>query len=190
MTVYRSIIAAVWLVVIAYWAISAIGAKRSVGGRSWRKEIGLRLAVALAIVLALRVPALRDLVRNATFLANNSALSEAIGVMLTLLGAALAVTSRFFLGRNWGVPRSRKEKPELVTAGPYALIRHPIYTSIIFMMLGLAFGVTSLWLVPLVVVGSYVIYSGYREEQIMLEQFPTRYPAYKKRTKMFVPFIF
>jgi hypothetical protein len=45
---------------------------------------------------------------------------------------------------------SRKEQPELVTSGPYAHIRHPIYTGLILAMLGSAIGVNVFWLVLLV----------------------------------------
>ena len=45
---------------------------------------------------------------------------------------------------------SHKEQPELVTSGPYALIRHPIYTGLILAMLGSAIGVNVFWALPLV----------------------------------------
>jgi len=48
---------------------------------------------------------------------------------------------RRHLGRNWGMPMPLKEQPELVTSGPYARIRHPIYTGLILAMLGSAIGV-------------------------------------------------
>lgn len=47
MALYRQIIAGLWLLFIVYWAVSAVGAKRSDSKRSWRFEIGLRLIVLL-----------------------------------------------------------------------------------------------------------------------------------------------
>jgi protein-S-isoprenylcysteine O-methyltransferase Ste14 len=47
----------------------------------------------------------------------------------------LAINARRHLGRNWGMPMSRKEQPELITSGPYALIRHPIYSGLMLAML-------------------------------------------------------
>jgi protein-S-isoprenylcysteine O-methyltransferase Ste14 len=43
------------------------------------------------------------------------------------------------------MPMSRKEQPELVTSGPYALIRHPIYAGLSLAMLGSAIGVKDYW---------------------------------------------
>ena len=51
-----------------------------------------------------------------------------------VLGLALAVWARVYLGRNWGMPMSAKADPELVTTGPYRRIRHPIYTGVILGM--------------------------------------------------------
>jgi len=59
-----------------------------------------------------------------------------VGVALCALGIGLAIWARTYLGRNWGMPMSRKENPELVTSGPYAYVRHPIYTGLLIAMLG------------------------------------------------------
>lgn len=87
------------------------------------------------------------------------------------------------------MPMSRKESPELVTTGPYALVRHPIYTGIVLAMLGSALAQSLFWLAPLALGGAYFTYSARSEERLMTEQFQDQYPPYKKRTKMFVPFI-
>jgi protein-S-isoprenylcysteine O-methyltransferase Ste14 len=88
------------------------------------------------------------------------------------------------------MPMSRKEQPELVTSGPYATIRHPIYTGLILAMLGSAIGVNIFWAVMLVPVGVYFIYSARREEAIILQLFPEQYAAYMGRTGMLVPRLF
>jgi protein-S-isoprenylcysteine O-methyltransferase Ste14 len=82
---------------------------------------------------------------------------------------------------------SRKEEPELVTSGPYELVRHPIYTGLILAMLGSVIGVNILLAPLLVPVGVYFIYSARREEADMLQMFPERYAAYMARTGMFAP---
>jgi protein-S-isoprenylcysteine O-methyltransferase Ste14 len=88
------------------------------------------------------------------------------------------------------MPVSRKEQPELVTIGPYAHLRHPIYTGLILAMLGSAIGVNVFWTVMLVPVGAYFIYSARREETVMLQLFPEQYAAYMARTGMFAPRLF
>jgi len=191
MTISHWLILALWLVLIAFWAISAAGVKRNVNGaRVWRREIGLRLGILAFVLLALRIPAFRQALRNAGLYAvNTSMLMGLIGVAFCALGVGLAITARVYLGRNWGMPMSQKENPELVTTGPYAFIRHPIYTGIFLAMLGSTIGLSLIWLLPLILVGAYFVFSAQREEKLMLEQFPQRYPAYMKRTKMLLPFV-
>ena len=115
-----------WIVFAAYWAIAAIGAKPNLGVRGWRREGGLRLALIVLTLLLLRVPsvreALRQLQRDGAGIA---VFTGAAGVALCALGMTLAIWARIHLGRNWGVPMSRKEDPELVTPGSLRLYSSP-----------------------------------------------------------------
>ena len=187
MSLYRWIIAGLWLLFVTYWAVTAVGVKRSSGRRSWRMEIGLRLAVILLVAALLQSRSLRQFLSETQRHVNHSGTLGWIGVALCLLGFSLAIYARRHLGRNWGLPMSRKEQPELVTSGPYALIRHPIYTGLSLAMLGSALGVNIVWLLLLVLVGAYFIYSARREETVMLQLFPEQYAAYRARTGMLVP---
>jgi protein-S-isoprenylcysteine O-methyltransferase Ste14 len=181
------IIAGLWLLFVAYWAVAAMAAKRSAStGGGWRFGIGLRLIVLLAVVALLKSPSLRQFLGEIQRSANPTVLGWT-GVVLCLLGFGLAMSARWHLGRNWGLPMSRKEQPELVTSGPYALIRHPIYTGLILAMLGSAIGVNIFWALLLVPVSAYFIYSARREEALMLQLFPEQYAAYMARTGMLVP---
>ena len=94
------------------------------------------------------------------------------------------------LGRNWGTPMTQKNDPELVTSGPYHLVRHPIYSGILVAGLGTALALSWLGLIAVVLAGVYFLYSATVEERHMTQQFPDSYPAYKRSTKMLVPFIF
>lgn len=188
MVIFHWIILAFWLLFIAYWAISAIGAKRSVPTRTWWTQSTLSLVILSLIVIALRVPLLSHTLRSAQAHEADSMLMGAIGAVCTALGIGLAIFARAYLGRNWGVPMSRKENPELVTGGPYAFIRHPIYAGVILAMLGSMIGESVYWTLPLILFGAYFIYSARREEELMSTQFPEQYPSYIGRTKMFVPF--
>jgi protein-S-isoprenylcysteine O-methyltransferase Ste14 len=82
---------------------------------------------------------------------------------------------------------SVKENPELVTTGPYAHVRHPIYAGLCLAMLGSSLAHSTWWLVPFVFASGYFFYSARAEEKAMLKQFPDQYGAYVKRTKMFIP---
>jgi protein-S-isoprenylcysteine O-methyltransferase Ste14 len=189
MKIYSWLIITLWLVLIVYWAISAASAKRSIGTRAWWKESALRLIVVALILIALHFPVLRHALLAAHAYAASSMLMGIIGVALCAIGVGLAILARVHLGRNWGMPMSRKENPELVTTGPYAFVRHPIYTGMLLAILGTAIGASVFWLLPLTLFGAYFIYSARCEEKLMIEQFPEQYPAYMKRTKMLLPFV-
>jgi protein-S-isoprenylcysteine O-methyltransferase Ste14 len=181
-TVYNWFILAFWLVFIACWAVMATGAKKNIDARLWWRGSELRVGIIALALIALRLP-------NARAYASTGMLTGLIGVVLCASGIGLAVWARVHLGRNWGMPMSRKEDPTLVTSGPYAYVRHPIYTGVLIAMLGSAIGVSAVWSIPLVLLGVYFVYSAWREEKLLIEQFPEQYPTYMKRTKMLVPFL-
>jgi protein-S-isoprenylcysteine O-methyltransferase Ste14 len=114
---------------------------------------------------------------------------QVTGLVIFLLGLALAVWARVFLGRNWGMPMSEKADPELVTTGPYRTVRHPIYSGIILAMIGTTLAVSLYWLIAVALLGAYFGYSAVMEERYMAGRFPGSYPPYKNSTKMLVPFI-
>lgn len=189
MTIFRAIIPALWLAFAAYWGISALSAKRTLGVTQWWRQSLLRGGIVVLIVAAIHFSGAGRPLRAAHVYQAHSILLGAIGATVVLLGVGLAVYARVYLGRNWGMPMSRKEEPELVTSGPYAFVRHPIYTGIILAMVGSAIGESVIWVVLLIVFAPYFVYSARREEELMCEQFPAQYPDYMRRTKMIVPFV-
>jgi protein-S-isoprenylcysteine O-methyltransferase Ste14 len=84
---------------------------------------------------------------------------------------------------------TQKDEPELVTSGPYHLVRHPIYSGILTAGVGTAVALSWLWLTAVALAGVYFLYSAMVEERYMTDQFPESYPVYKHSTKMLVPFI-
>jgi protein-S-isoprenylcysteine O-methyltransferase Ste14 len=112
------------------------------------------------------------------------------GVVLCIGGLAFCVWARFTLGRNWSGVVTFKGGHELITRGPYAIVRHPIYTGILIMLIGtiIVLGrVAGIIGLPLVF-WSFWIKLRY-EEQLMLEKFPGQYAAYQLRVKRIVPFV-
>ena len=58
-------------------------------------------------------------------------LRAGLGLALFVVGLGFAIWARVNIGRNWGTPMTQKDEPELVTSGPYRLVRHPIYSGIL-----------------------------------------------------------
>ena len=97
--------------------------------------------------------------------------------------------ARVHIGRNWGSPMTQKDEPELVTSGPYQVVRHPIYSGLLAAGIGTAVALSWIWLIAVALAGVYFVYSATVEERHLSEQFPDTYPAYKSKTKMLLPFI-
>ena len=187
MTLYTWVVSACWVVFIIYWIVAAVGSKKtlnSFGVRSWFVS---RIVLVVVLVLAFSNQAVRDGMKYQPGVATPGL--AALGALLAIIGIGLAVWARTYLGRNWGMPQSVKEKPELVTTGPYSYIRHPIYTGVLLAMLGTGLATSALWFLIFVIGGGYFIYSAFQEEKLMVKTFPDTYPAYKARTKMLIPFI-
>jgi protein-S-isoprenylcysteine O-methyltransferase Ste14 len=182
-------IVGLWAVMLAYWAIAALFTKRTVdrglGGGGLLVRIGLACAVVASVILARRSAELQ-----AFQIAELRSVPMAIaGALVATAGAAVAFTARAVIGRNWGTPGSRKADTDLVTSGPYQYIRHPIYSGVLLMMAGTAVGLIPTWWFAFAAAAAYFFYSARREEGLMTERFPDAYPAYRARTRMFVPFV-
>ena len=114
-----------------------------------------------------------------------------LGAAVTCGGLAFAVWARRTIGRNWSAIVTLKQDHELVTSGPYALVRHPIYTGLLFGFLGSAIALGQ-WRGLLAVAIFYLAaLRKYRlEERWMRERFGLAYDAYRARVKALVPFLF
>jgi protein-S-isoprenylcysteine O-methyltransferase Ste14 len=154
-----------------------------------RRQRWMRLAILIAALLASRFTGVRQAFVQHGF-AGHDLRAGLIGATLVLLGIGLAVWARFVLGRNWGQPMTQRQNPELVTAGPYAVIRHPIYTGILTGMLGSAIALGPALFLIFLLLAVYFLYSARQEEKRMRLLFPDQYPAYQARTKMLLPFLF
>jgi protein-S-isoprenylcysteine O-methyltransferase Ste14 len=189
MPVEGGLILACWSVLVVYWLIAARGAKRNVRGAPWWRGAGLRVALPVVLAPVLCLPGFRQFLASRRAVPVDPVIAGA-GVAICAAGIALAIWARRHLGRNWGMPMSLKEGHELVTTGPYRIVRHPIYTGILTAMLGATATGSPLWPILFVLSGGYFLYSAIVEERLMLRQFPSQYPAYKRRTKMLIPFVF
>src|SRR5579885_799316 len=192
MPIFNQLITLCWIIFIGYWLVSAIGTKKNLKGSSWWQGARFRIAVIVCIFLLVQIPSIRyyfHAIANSKSTSHNLILGG-IGIALTALGVALAIWARVYLGRSWGMPMSVKEKPDLITTGPYVYIRHPIYTGVLTAMLGSAITNSLFWFIPFVIFTIYFLYSMKEEEKLMIKQFPNQYPSYMKHTKRLIPFLY
>jgi protein-S-isoprenylcysteine O-methyltransferase Ste14 len=176
------VFAVVWAAFWIYWLVAALSMKRS--HVPWARELRIRALLLVVVIVLIRFGALRG------HGLNTEPWRAGVGLVLFGLGLGMAIWARVHIGRNWGTPMSQKDDPELVTSGPYHLVRHPIYSGILLAGVGTAVALSWFWLVPVVLMGVYFVYSATVEERNMANQFPEAYPAYRRSTKMLVPFVF
>ena len=182
MHVVELVFAVGWAAFWIYWFVAAFSMKR--GRVAWSRELRIRVVILVLTILLIKLGAFRN------HGLNTNPLRAGVGLVLFAGGLAFAIWARLHIGRNWGSPMSQKSDPELVTSGPYRLVRHPIYSGILVATAGTAVALSWAWLIAVALAGVYFVYSATVEEGNLTEHFPDTYPAYKRSTKMLVPFIF
>ena len=178
----------IWGLFFAWWIFRARGNKANRTEETFAARWGQTATIVVAwIVIAspvfdigiLGLPIITDSAR----VAFDSSLT-----LLALLGVGLAIWAREHLGRNWSARITVKEGHELIRTGPYALIRHPIYTGILIATLASALAIGRVH----ALVGFGIIYVGFwfkssKEERWMGEEFGERYAEYRKVSGRFLP---
>jgi protein-S-isoprenylcysteine O-methyltransferase Ste14 len=114
---------------------------------------------------------------------------------LRWVGFALGIASLVFwtwtqvaLGKNWSPQLQLREEHHLVTSGPYARIRHPLYTAMFGYGASIAL-VTANWVFVILTAAMIVAIIARipREERMMIDKFGEEYKVYMKRTGRFFP---
>jgi protein-S-isoprenylcysteine O-methyltransferase Ste14 len=179
--IYSWLVVACWAVFFIYWLAAGLGSKRTAG--SYSRQLLVR-AIVVAVVLLLVRSRPADI--NVRAIVLPPAL-RMLGVLVCAAGVAFAIWARRHLGKSWGMPMSVHEAPELVATGPYARLRHPIYSGIILALVGNALALSLWWFVAVVAALIRFGYAARKEETTMIATFPRDYVAYRTRTKMIIP---
>ena len=112
------------------------------------------------------------------------------GIALMLSGGLLASLAVFSLGRNLTPLPHPKDDAELVEAGPYRLVRHPIYGGIVLLAYGWALLAQSwLTLAYATLLFVFLDLKSRREERWLRQKFPD-YLRYSKRVRKLIPFLY
>lgn len=113
-----------------------------------------------------------------------------LGLGLTAAGLFFAVSARVHLGKNWSRSVTVKEDHELITSGPYALVRHPIYTGLLTGFVGTTIAIGEVRALVALAILFIALWIKLRlEEEWMQSQFGETYVAYSSRVAALVPFV-
>ena len=115
----------------------------------------------------------------------------ALSVLFMLLATLLSWTAPRALGRHWRIDAQLSADHELVTSGPYRVVRHPIYTSMLCVLLGTGFLITPL---PLLALSVLVFMVGTEirvrvEDGLLASRFGERFRDYQRSVPAYIPLL-
>jgi protein-S-isoprenylcysteine O-methyltransferase Ste14 len=180
-----SISAALWIAFMIYWSVAA-GHTVPTKSRESRasRRVHERLLYAALLLVFVPVPGLDRRILPAGWWV------VAIGITIHLASFFLAVSARRHLGRFWSGEITQKVGHELVRSGPYRFVRHPIYTAMLGMFVGMAIVSGDLHAFVGVAVIAFAYWRKIRlEEKNLTELFGATYDDYRRRTRALVPWV-
>jgi protein-S-isoprenylcysteine O-methyltransferase Ste14 len=181
-----SLLIGCWFIFVAFWIASAFFVKRTKTKQPLPHRLVYLVLTALAVLL------LNGSVRmfnwNRTVLGHTTGI-RIIADVLAVAGLIIAMSARIMLGGNWSARVTLKEDHELIQGGPYRVVRHPIYSGLLLMILGTAViggQVGGFIALAICFVGFWM---KLRQEEALLSQHLPGYSDYMRRTKALVPFV-
>jgi protein-S-isoprenylcysteine O-methyltransferase Ste14 len=175
-----------WYVFAAYWAITWLRVKPT---KAREKSVD-RLITVVVVVAAYELLFARWLrigPLGLRFVPQELWIAY-LGIALSCVGTAISIWARYCLGEYWSARVTLKEGHQLIRSGPYAFIRHPIYTGMLLACCGTAL-VVGEWRGILAVVLLCAAHSrkAMREERMLAQEFGDQYTAYRHSTGFLLP---
>ena len=180
------LIFASWLLFGGYWLFSALGNKKPAKRESVGQRFGHILLMAAGF-FTLYGSTFRFGVLNRRFLPEESWIAW-LGAVLTLVGVLFAIWARYTIGNEWSGEVQIKENHQLIRSGPYAHIRHPIYTGILLALAGTALTLgeyRAILGVTLFLIG--FVRKAKKEESFLASEFGPAFDEHRRHTGFFLP---
>jgi protein-S-isoprenylcysteine O-methyltransferase Ste14 len=175
-----------WVVFAAYWAIGALKTRRTVKKESFAARYSVMAIEVVGFYILLSDDAgIGVLGRRVVARTFDLRL---VGVVLIWIGIAVALWARWHLGQYWSGRITIKEGHKLIRTGPYARLRHPIYTGLVLASAGTAIEVDQ-WRC---IAGVCIILLGFwikarREEALLTKEFGTEFDEHRRSTGFLLP---
>ena len=182
-----------WALWLASWVIAAFWSGRTLAKPERDREFGYRRFTwpAWMLLLSFPIPGLPVDTNAWRPVWALPVAAEWVMLALVAAGFAFAWWARIHLGRLWSADLTFKEGHRVVDSGPYAIVRHPIYTG----LCAAAAATFAVRACPAVAVGFAFFLIGYwvkarEEERFLAEELePEAYESYRKRVPMLLPLL-
>jgi protein-S-isoprenylcysteine O-methyltransferase Ste14 len=183
----RDAVVGLWILWVVSWVAASAWSNRTVKRAGLLSEIRYRIPMMLGVTLMIIPAHGYDGPLRLWRVGWIGAWTCVLGIAL---GIAFAWWARLHLGRLWSGPITRKADHHIVDTGPYARVRHPIYTGMLFALLA-----TAVVKGTLLAIGGFTllllgIWMKARNEEAWLsaELGAEAYADYRRRVPMLVPF--
>jgi protein-S-isoprenylcysteine O-methyltransferase Ste14 len=186
MTAPFLIIQAAWIAFCVYWIWAARNQKRAQKREPPLARL-LHVAYMVCGFVLLYAEDPRFGVLNRRFLPEREWIAM-LGAVLTVAGVAFAIWARRHIGKNWSAQVTIRKEHELVRTGPYARIRHPIYTGLLLAVAGTAIAIGEYRaIVAFAVIAVGFAVKARREESFLATQFGPAFDEHRRQTGFFLP---
>ena len=171
---------------LAIWAVSALKTRPTRSSESFFSRYSVMLVLVTGFVLIFDRGAGIGIL-GCRFLPHNLG-SEVAGIILTWMGIGLAIWARVQLGQNWSGRVTIKQGHELIRSGPYAHLRHPIYSGLLLALAGSVLQIAE-WrcLLGMVLVLAGFALKAKKEEKMLRLEFGARFQDHCAHTGFLLP---
>jgi protein-S-isoprenylcysteine O-methyltransferase Ste14 len=185
--VYNNLFTVLWVAFLVYWYVMSMRVKATERLEPAASR-ALRGAALLGAIVLLSVPFHVAWLNYQLW--PQGLITFWAGAVITAAGLMFCVWARVHLGRNWSSAVTIKEGHELIVTGPYALVRHPIYTGLMFGFLGTVLALAEVrGVLGFLLITLTHFYKLRLEEKWMRAQFGETYEAYSSRVAALVPYV-
>jgi protein-S-isoprenylcysteine O-methyltransferase Ste14 len=175
-----------WLSWAGYWAQAAARSRSPERAESRPSRLIHLLLVGLAFLLLFLEPLRIGILGRRVVPAGLA--FYGFGLCLVALGLTLSMWARVHLGEQWSGAVAIRRDHRLVETGPYAFIRHPIYTGLLVALVGSAMAVGAFGAALAVPIAGFAYFRKMRiEEAWLIEEFGTLYQSYSRRVGALLP---
>jgi protein-S-isoprenylcysteine O-methyltransferase Ste14 len=178
----------VWFVWVVSWLLAAAWSRQTAKGAGFAAQLPYRIVTLVGGVLLFGIYPESQNGPGQLWTLDSDAKWALVGVVV--LGLAFTWWARLHLGALWSGFVMKKEGHHVVDTGPYAIVRHPIYTGLILSAFATAVQIGT----AAAVLGAAIMTIGFWMKARLEERFlraelgPDAYDSYRRRVPMLVPF--